>query len=491
VPQPIAYDDVKAAIDAGPQEVDWVRQEFIGVELSDKRLDRRLITTAEHLARSPTSPINEACGSWADTQAAYRLFNNRRVTPQGILKPHTNETVKRMAACGGPVLVMQDTVFFSYGKHPNTRGLGPIGKSNSSHERGLVMHNALAFTTSGVPLGILSQRIWARRDVSDETGPERVERLACTPIDEKESVKWLQALRDTVDRTPPGVQVVTVADRESDFFEFIAEAADRRALYLIRGRFDRRLVAEESEGAKTIVEALAVAPILGTLQVDIPGNGKRKARSATVEVRIAQVTIEPPHKRRKAKDTASIEPMSVNVIAATEQNPPAGTEAISWVLLTNLSVKDFDSAAEKIDWYGRRWGIETWHKVLKSGCKVEDCLLETADRLKRYLALFSIIGFRLMHVTLLARARPDAPSTDVFTSEEVEALHIRVKRQRPPKEAPPLREVVRMIGGLGGHLGRQCDGEPGITVMWRGLMRLCEDVEMLRSFKAIDTGNSS
>lgn len=480
------YADVQAAIDAGPQEVGWVQQEFIGVELSDTRLDRRLIKTAELLAQSPASPINEACGSWADTQAAYRLFNNRKATPRAILKPHTNETVKRMVAYGGTVLVIQDTVFFSYGKHPNTRGLGPIGKSNSSTERGLIMHNALAFTTSGVALGILSQRIWARKDVPDETHPEKVERVSCTPVDEKESVKWLQALGDTVARTPPGVQVVTLADRESDFFEFIAEATERRALFLIRGRFDRQLLPEDSEGHTTIVEALAAAPSIGELAVDIPGNGKRKARTATVEVRTVQVTIKPPQKRGKAKDSAAIEPMTVNIIAATEKNPPEGAEAISWVLLTNLSVKDFDSAAEKIEWYGKRWGIETWHKILKSGCKVEDCLLETADRLKRYLALLSIIGFRLMHITYIARAKPDAPSTDVFTGEEVEALHIRVKKARPPEDkTPTLRETVRMIGCLGGHLGRKGDGEPGITVMWRGLMRLCEDVEMLRAHKIV------
>ena len=105
--------------------------------------------------------------------------------------------------------------------------------------------------------------------------------------------------------------------------------------------------------------------MLGTLTVKIPGNGKRKARTAQVEVRVAPVTIKPPQRRGQRQGSGSTEPISVNVIGATESTAPEGQEAISWVLLTNLPVPDFDSAAEKVQWYGKRWGIETWHKVLE------------------------------------------------------------------------------------------------------------------------------
>jgi hypothetical protein len=475
--------EVQAIIEAGTQSVEWVQQEFARADLRDKRLNRRLIKTAQQLATSPISPINEACGDWASTQAAYRLFDNPKASPQAILAPHIEETAKRMAAQSAPVLVMQDTVFFSYGQHPKTRGLGPIGKSNSVHERGLIMHNALAFTASGVPLGLLSQMIWARGEVPEEGYQEKIERLQCTPIEEKESFKWLLGLRETVQRSAPGIKVITVADRESDFFEFITQAEQERARFLIRARTDRKLVAEDSEGYESILEALASAEVLGTLAVDIPGNGKRKARAAQVEVRMAQVTIKAPHRRGQAKALASMEPVSVKVIAATEGHPPEGAEAISWVLLTNLAVPDFASACEKVQWYGKRWGIETWHKVLKSGCKVEDCLLETAERLARYLTLFSIIAVRLMHVAYLARVQPDLPATEVFSKEEIEALHVRVHKALPPAKSPSLREVVRMIGRAGGHLGRKCDGEPGMTVLWRGWMRLYEDVLVIRAHK--------
>jgi hypothetical protein len=470
-------------MDAGTESVEWVTQEFARADLGDKRLDRRLVKTAELLAKAPAAPINEACGTWASTQASYRLFNNPKASPAKILEPHWKATAERMSGCGGPVLVMQDTVFFSYGKHVKTRGLGPIGKSNAAHKRGLVMHNALAFTTSGVALGIMSQSTWARGEIPAEDYQEKIERLQVTPIEEKESSKWLISLRETLERTPAGVQLITLADRESDIFEFLTQAKELRAKYVIRARTDRKLVPEESAGCTRMLEALSDAPVLGSLAVEVPGNGSRKARTASIEVRVAEVTIQPPPRRgAHAKASGSNEPVTVTLVGATEQSPPEGCESISWVLLTNLPVHDFESATEKVRWYARRWGIEVWHRVLKSGCKVEDCMLEEAERLKRYLTLFSIIGVRLMHVTYLARVEPDVPATEVFSAEEVNALHIRMTKALPPASAAPtLREMVRMLGKLGGHLGRKCDGEPGVTVLWRGWTSLYETVETLRA----------
>ena len=231
------------------------------------------------------------------------------------------------------------------------------------------------------------------------------------------------------------------------------------------------------------MEALAAVPVLGGLQLAIPSNGKRKARKAVIEVMVVQATIQPQQRRGHAGDLGSTDPISVQVIGATESAPPAGQEAVSWVLLTNLPVADFDAAREKVQWYGKRWGIETWHKVLKSGCKVEDCLLETGERLARYLTVFSIIGARLMHVAYLARVQPDLPATEVFSKEKLEALHVRAYKALPPAKPPALHEVVRLISRVGGHIGRKCDGEPGMTVLWRGWMRLYEDVVVLRAAK--------
>jgi hypothetical protein len=229
------------------------------------------------------------------------------------------------------------------------------------------------------------------------------------------------------------------------------------------------------------------------MRVEVPGNGSRKERTASIEVRVAEVSIQaPPRRGAHARASGSSEAVRVSVIGATEQSAPAGSDSISWVLLTNLPVKDFESASEKLQWYGKRWGIETWHKVLKSGCKVEDCMLEDAERLKRYLTLFSIIGVRLMHVAYLARAQPDLPATEVFSAVEIQALHLRVTKALPlAAKALTLREVVRMLGKLGGHLGRKGDGEPGVLVLWRGWTSLYESIEMLHSLQVAGLLESS
>jgi len=138
------------------------------------------------------------------------------------------------------------------------------------------MHNALAFTTSDVPLGILSQNIWARGEIPEEDYQEKIERLQVTPIEEKESSKWLVALKETVERVP-GVPIVTVADRESDFFEFLTHAKELRAKYLIRARTDRKLVPEDSEGCTRMLDALSDAPALGTMRVEVPSRLLKKA----------------------------------------------------------------------------------------------------------------------------------------------------------------------------------------------------------------------
>ena len=481
----LTFSDVQAVLGSNSGETAWVQQEFENVNLSDTRLNRRLITTAESLAKSPLSSINEACDDWAQTQGAYRFFDNDKVTPAKILEHHRQETSKRMAA-HDKVLVLQDTVFYSYGHHPNTTGLGPIGKDKENGgSRGLTMHHAIACTITGVPLGITSQSIFARKEVSGETTAEKVMRAKYAPIEEKESFKWLVSLRDTMDMAPKSTKIVTVADRESDIFEFITEAKELGSHFVLRAKWDRQLISEESAGFESMMEALNAAPVAGATSIKVLSRGGTPPRTATVEIKFVQVTVRPPDRHGRSKLSASTEPVMLNVISTTEINPPVGVSPLSWSLITDLPVRTFNEALEKVNWYKQRWMIEIWHKVMKSGCKVEDCLLETGDRLKRYLAVISVIAYRLMRITYLARTTPDDPCTEVLSDIEWQALHVRMNKTRPSGAPPSLKDAVRLIGRLGGHLGRKSDGEPGVTVLWRGWQRLMEDVVMWQASKSI------
>jgi hypothetical protein len=470
--------DAAAGVDAAP----WIYNEFTGADLGDERLNKRLVMTAGFLGASPVEPINQACLDWRGMKGAYRFFDNEKAEAAKILAPHIAAAGQRMIAAtnGGEkvLLAASDTAFISY-RHPMVTGLGPIGKENKDG-LGLVMHSALVMTTDGTPLGVLHQNIWARDEVPEETPQEKIERLMQTPIEEKESWKWEKASEDVRRHTPRGVKVVELDDREGDFYEHLVGMQRRKSWYVIRARVDRVLVEEDNDGYARMREVLEAAEVLGTIEVKIQGNDKRKTRTATVAIKAATVTVPQPQKRGRAKDPTLPDEITVRLVSATEiSTPPAGEDAISWVLLTNMHVPDFDAAREKVLWYSKRFVIETFHKVLKSGLKVEDCRLQTSTRLTRHLTVCSIIAVRMMNVAYLSRENPDLSAAEVFAKEELDALHVQLREGPPPRKVPSLKEAVRMVVKLGGNPDRRRD-KPGMTTMWRGWRRMYGAVRLMR-----------
>ncbi len=240
----------------------WCEEEFGGIELGDKRLDRRLIATAVQLTSQPTAPINQACEDWAATKASYRLFNNDKATVEKILEPHQQQTQERMKKYA-LVLAVQDTTYLNYTAHPKTKGLGPIG-TEEQNLSGLVMHPTVVLTPTGLPLGVLVQQIWARPEDAPKLTKNEKKNL---PIEEKESYKWLKGLEQTVELTPEGVKVVSVCDRGADVFELFVRAEELETGILIRATQDRALIDEETGKLWAAAEA---ASIVGHLKVHVP-----------------------------------------------------------------------------------------------------------------------------------------------------------------------------------------------------------------------------
>ena len=360
-------------VDAG-----WSVREFHGLDLGDARLNRRLLIMAEAFGAQPAAPINQASADWQDTLAAYAFFARERALPAEILLPHQQRTLERMAAHAPLILAREDTTFLNFTHHPATSGLGPIGGG----QRGLVMHSTLAFTPQALPLGLLDQQIWARPE------PEHAaKRTKQRPIADKESHKWLSALRESVSMTPSEVRLVTIADREADIFEFLAEADELEAEYVIRAAQDRRLSGE----AELLWAHMATQAVVGTVTVEVAARGAKPARRADLLVRVAHITLQPP--RREADDPGIwLEPLPVWAIWLHEERPPEGVESLDWLLLTNVAIATWLDATERIGYSCVRPGIESWHKILKSGCSVEDCRLEEAERLKPYLALMGVVA---------------------------------------------------------------------------------------------------
>ncbi len=457
---------------------EWAREEFESVDLGDKRRTARLIKLCGHLAEMPESSINQACGDWAETKAAYRFFQNENVEVQNILAAHRSRTCER-AQSHRTVLAIQDTSYLVYTSHRQTTGLGKLSLKKGTrvekiHSYGLVMHSCLAVTTEGFPLGLLDQKIFAREAVTQD---RRVHRNVL-PIEDKESSRWLEALKNSR-QVIRDTQLITVCDREADIYELFQLSAEIGAPVLVRANHDRPINKRSMYAEKDIMklwQLLEDQRCAGSFAIEVPARRgtkhatPRAPRMAPVELRFVAFTLNPPKRL-----SAQLPNLPMSAILVREKDPPAGEPPLEWMLLTNLPIATFEQAYEKVKWYCLRWRIEMYHKVLKSGFHIERCRLGEAQRLIRYVTVMSIIAWRIFMLTLMARTNPEAPCTTLLTDDEWKVLYCTVKKTTAlPPNPPSLYEVTFWIARLGGFLARKHDGQPGTITVWRGWKRLTD-----------------
>lgn len=440
----------------------WIKNELASISLGDKRLNWRLQDTAEKLASRPTVSINQACDDWADTKASYRLFANKKTSAEKILGVHQVRTKERMAG-QRVVLVAQDTSYLDYSHHPSKEGMGPIGTEQQTLS-GLVMHSSLAMTPAGLPLGILSQQLWAREKSAKPLTPAERKKV---PIEEKESIKWLNTIDESDKFIPEGTQCVYVGDREADIFELFQHPRRHLSDLLVRAAQDRAICQPE---VGRLWHHLERRPGEGQLKVHVPERQGTPKREAIVTVRFDNITLRTPERLR-----SRLLDCPLYAVLAQEETPPPDVEPLCWLLLTTVPVRSFAEAHERIQWYCHRWQIEVYHKILKSGCRVEQTQLASTDRLLPFLALFAIIAWRIFWMTFLARHAPDAPCTAFLAAAEWQALYAFThKTASLPPSLPTVQQATLWIAKLGGFLARQHDGFPGVTVFWRGWQRLAD-----------------
>jgi len=445
----------------------WAEAEFGAAPLYDPRLKQRLYTIAQAFYEHPQANIPEACGSKARTLGAYRFFQNPKVTMDVVLTPHTDATIARIRE-HRVVLVPQDTTTLDYSTHPLTEGLGP---TNTTEDRalGLLLHDTLAFTEGGTPLGILDAQCWAR----DPAAAGKKYRRKDLPIEQKESMKWLRSFRKAaqVQSLCPATLLVVLGDREADIYELFLEASHTPGgpRLLVRAEKTRQRVVDHA----FLWDVLRHRPVAGRLKIQVPRRGARRAREAWVRVRFAAVTLQAP------KHCASAPALPVWAVYVTEPATSQVAEPIEWMLLTTVPVTSFAEAQQRVEWYAGRWGIEVYHRTLKSGCRIEDRQLESAERLETCLGVDMVVAWRIYYLTMLGRETPHVPCTVLFKEIEWKALCCYVRKTPVPPETPPsIGEVTRMIAGLGGHLGRKGDGFPGTQTLWRGMVKAAVAAEV-------------
>ncbi len=408
------------------------------------RRTRRLIKLADDLSAQPTGSIPLACEGWAETKAAYRLLDNPATDWREILEVHTQRTVGRMKG-QKIVLCVQDSTELDFTSQPGILGLGRL---SYEAQHGMYAHPTLAVTPEGLALGVLDAWMWARE-------PKGQPAL-------KESTRWVEGYTIVADlaETVPDSRLVYVADREGDLRALMDMAASRGcpADWLIRSQHNRNT----DQGGKLwnrVVESEALGEVEFTLPA-APDRPARRIRQTLYRERIILPV-------RKGKPV-----VTVTAILAREKDPPVGEEGIEWRLLTNRTADTLEDVVQLIDWYRRRWLVEIFFRIWKSGCRVETLQLGTLERLERALVIYLIIAWRILYLVTWGRECPALPCDVVFDREEWQAAWIVTYRRPPPDTPPPLGQMVRLIAEFGGFLGRKSDGHPGPKAIWEGMQKV-------------------
>lgn len=443
---------------------DWINSEIKNQVMGDVRLNKRLALLMDTLSVEPSKSIPCANDTWAETFAAYRFFDNDKVTFDSIMTGHKAATLDRIQK-EPVVLIPQDTTFLNFATDSKSKEMGTLRTKDSNQQ---LLHTSIAITPSRVNLGIVEGSMWQR--------PEKKTKKSrnTAPIEKKESVRWLDHYRSACDiqSKSPETTVVSVADREGDIHEWFQYAEtvheDSRASYIIRAKANRTIELDDDETA-SLWDHMNSLKKLGKYSVNVPKRNGEPGRNATVDVFASEVRLLGKGKTRR--------PLSLYVVFAKERQPPAGKKGIEWMLLTDLAVEDFEQARIIVEWYRCRWEIETYFRVLKGSCEIENSRLRNEPRKLNCIAIYMIISWRLHSITMLARREPNRPCTDTFSEREWTILWRMRKKTALPKTIPSLREATRMLAGMGGFLGRKGDGEPGVKTIWEGYDKLLHYID--------------
>jgi hypothetical protein len=389
----------------------WGAEELARLELGDQRLHCRAEKILQARWAQPQASFNGSFEGWAAAKGAYGLIGSCRssIDLSTLLEPHAEATQARMAA-ESVVVLPQDTTTLNFTGLKETSGLGPLGEDKG---QGLWLHSLLAYRPDGVPLGLLQAKCWARPKEAVATARGR----NAKSLDEKESVRWVEALQKAAvsARRMTQTQLVVITDREGDLYEMhdAAQNSPANLQTLIRAQHDRNLESHQKLWAFMAQRSECI-----TRTITVPRRRGQAARSATLEVRWSPITIQSPKVGCK-KGWPSV---SLWAVWAHEPHPPEGVEAIDWMLLSNRPVSSAEEAWQRVQWYRCRWGIEEWHRVLKTGCAAEQREFKTAEHLQRALAFDLIVAWRILACLKLGRTLPQLPATVLYTQDELAVL---------------------------------------------------------------------
>lgn len=443
----------------------WAQQQFGSCNLGDARRTGRLVKFAAQVAADPDASTPGQTEKWSDLKAAYRLIDNDDVTFDAVAGPHWQQTCQRET---GTWLISCDTTHIDFGATNQAAGLGPIG---SGIGRGFLLHSGLMIhpDTEEV-VGLAGQKIRYRKQVSKkETRSRRLAR-------DRESRVWGELI-DQMGPPSEGVQFIDICDRGADNFEVYCRCLLNRHDWVVRAQhLTRKIMLQEQE--IPLGDYVGTLPLAGTYELSYRSAAYGK-RTAKIEVRFGTVMMPAPRQRSPWLRKLGISLIGMNVVEAREVKAPKGVQPLRWVLLTSLPVTSFNRAWTVIEYYEKRPIVEEFHKALKTGCRVEERQYETSERLETITALLSVTAIRLLQLRSAAQETPDQPAVEVVPNHWVTVL----RRMRGGRRVETVRDFYRELAGLGGHLLRKSDGEPGWITLWRGFEKLHLAIRAIRDYR--------
>jgi hypothetical protein len=480
----------------GSTDLCWIEQEFGGISFEDIRLVKRFKHILGKFMQQAQSNISSSFENWSSIKACYRFFSNIKVKSFTILKEHVISTIDhRIRDESGKILVIHDTTYIDYKNRVKNDSLDRVFRAQKGKDGslGLILHNSLSLNETGIPLGLLNQKFVRRETINHpERGMLTKQYVHTKPIQEKESYRWIEAIKDINNLNIVDKEIVHIADREADIYELYKYCDEQNVKFLIRAK-ENRAINKEKRREKPkykLFDYFRSLPGMSTINIKFQINKDVKYREATLSISFAEFTLPPPPNRTYNKDGRELANLKLWGIIAIEQNPPEGEEAINWLLITNIKVNNAVEAIEKIHWYTQRWNIEIFHKILKSGCSIEAAQLRDRERLIKYITTKSIIAWRIFWLSRKFNNDQNASCSQVLTSLEQKLLLKRFNKAADPLKELPAKEAIKLIAKLGGYIGRNCDHPPGIISLWRGwtrLMNMVNDYKILAGIEDMET----
>jgi hypothetical protein len=441
--------------------------DFAEVRFGDKRLDNRLKKSLDAMTQNPQESILSGCGTKHDAKAFYALLSNDKFSSDKITKAAKKATKERIQSSGlTEILLPQDTTDVNLSGHKKTEGLGFCGNNNV---KGLQVHSCIALTPDGVPLGLVSQKYSTRETSKINLTSYQKQRR---PIEEKESYRWLETVREALDVVPEGVNPIILCDREGDFYEMFSELLSLKVAFVVRIAHDRNTF----NSGSTTIQQIRRTGACGEVEISIPRDTRknRPARCAKMEVAYCAVSIVKPKHVKSESGSLTFTLVRITEIGDTADEP------IEWMLATNMSVTGADDAMKTVEYYVQRWKIERFHYILKSGCQVEKIQQRTYERILPLIFIYSVISVFVLALTYFARYYPDISCDAFFDNSEWKLLHRLVTKNKAVLKQPySIKTAVEYLGQLGSYKHSPGDGDYGVKSIWKGLVKFFDAIDLV------------